>query len=161
MVKRRKDSPPARPRPVAEVVEKILDRCGLRKQRDLFRLYASWEEIVGGRLASHSQVLRLRGGVLEVRVDQAVWMQHLQLQKRYILAAVNRYLGEDLIEDIFWRFGVLEDVAANEHPAAEEEPRPVFGAELEPETEELLQALPDPRLRETFRRLIGEAKGRA
>ncbi|NLC71162.1 MAG: DUF721 domain-containing protein [Desulfuromonadaceae bacterium] len=164
MAKRRTDTPSARPRPVAEVVDRVLDRCGLQKRRFLFGIFASWEEIVGSRLAAHCEPLRLRGGVLEVRVDQAVWMQHLQLQKVKILEAVNRHMGEQMIRDIFWRFGALEGTGEREEELSSAHLPPLSpdtpDGELEGETEHLLQSLADPQLRETFRRLIVRAKER-
>jgi predicted nucleic acid-binding Zn ribbon protein len=146
---------------VSEVVDRILGRYRLQKQYSLFRVLASWEEIVGSRPAAHSRPLRLRGKVLEVRVDQAVWMQHLQLHKNKILAAVNRHLKENPVEDLFWRFGTLEtEDEAPAEPSAAQPPHSVSVGELEKETEELLQSLSDPLLRETFRRLILDARER-
>ena len=161
MVSGKGSVPPIEALPVGKVVTRLLERCGLREKRRLFELVIAWEDIVGSRLAAHSQPLRLRGGVLEVRVDQAVWMQHLHLQKKKILDAVAGYLGESLIRDIFWRFGALEAV---EDPAAPEYAAPDFSSppseELESETEALLQSLPDSELRDRFRRLILDARAR-
>jgi len=161
---RRKSDKSAVPSPVAEVVERLLARCGLKERRFLFRVQAAWAEVVGERLAGHSHPLRLRGGVLEVRVDQAVWMQHLQLEKIKILRAVNHHFGEPPIRDIFWRFGVLEEAVAEDEAAenlSATAPSDVpAGTDLDPETERLLQSLSDPRLRATFRRLILEARQR-
>ncbi len=160
-MKRKAEGDSGPPRAVSEVVDRILGRYRLQKQYALFRVLASWEEIVGSRPAAHSRPLRLRGKVLEVRVDQAVWMQHLQLHKNKILAAVNRHLKENPVEDLFWRFGTLEtEDEAPAEPSAAQPPHSVSVGELEKETEELLQSLSDPLLRETFRRLILDARER-
>ena len=62
----------------------------------------SWEEC--RRAAASIQVLRLRARVLEVRVDQAVWMQHLSCRSAIFLAP-STGIWEKIDEDIFWRSG--------------------------------------------------------
>ena len=64
-------------------------------------------DLVGPTLAVHSQPWRVRGDVLEVRVDHAVWMQQLQLQKSNILQQLNSRLEGDSIRDLFWSFGTI------------------------------------------------------
>ncbi|MBQ7249035.1 MAG: DUF721 domain-containing protein [Deltaproteobacteria bacterium] len=142
-----------RPFAISEVLAQLLEQHGMGQRRRVLELAAAWRDIVGDPLARHCEPLKLRGRVLEVVVDHSVWMQHLQLRKPHIIAAVNRHAQDELIDDIFWRFGTLTPSAPDAPVPAPELP-PANSTPLSPETEALLQALPDASLRRCLRRII-------
>jgi len=104
----------------ASILEELLEQRGMDHKLREYRAWQVWEQVVGGQIARHARPLRLREGVLEVRVDQPIWMQQLQLMAPQILAKLNRTLGEELIRSIFWRRGKLEtrELAAETAPPA-------------------------------------------
>jgi len=73
-----------------------------------YRAWQVWEKVVGPQIARHARPLRIRDRVLEVRVDQPVWMQQLRLMAPQILQRLNQALGEELLSDIYWRRGKVE-----------------------------------------------------
>ena len=142
-----------RPFAISEVLAQLLEQHGMGQRRRVLELAAAWQDIVGLPLARHCEPLKLRGRVLEVIVEHSVWMQQLQLRKPSIIAAVNRHAQGELIDDIFWRFGTLTPPAPETSEPAPELP-PAHSAPLSPETEALLEALPDVSLRRCLRRII-------
>jgi len=108
----------------ASILEGLLEQRGMEQKLREYRAWQIWEQVVGGQIARHARPLRLREGVLEVRVDQPVWMQQLQLMAPQILAKLNRALGEELIRSIYWRRGTLkpEEPPPPPEPAAPELP---------------------------------------
>lgn len=95
------------------LLAELLQQAGLADKLHAYESWRVWDEVVGPQIAAHARPARIRDGVLEVRVDQAVWMQQLQLLKPKILIRLNERLGGEPIADIFWRRGRLE-----ERPAA-------------------------------------------
>ena len=95
------------PHPAGSVLKGLLEQAGFERQIRRFSVFEDWPELVGTKLAEHSQPWKIRGDVLEVRVDHAIWMQQLQLRKAEILREINARLGTDSIRDLFWRFGMV------------------------------------------------------
>lgn len=72
-----------------------------------YQAWTVWDSVVGEQIARRARPLRFREGILEVRVDNAVWMQQLQMLKPKILQKLNAKLPHANIEDIFLRRGTL------------------------------------------------------
>jgi predicted nucleic acid-binding Zn ribbon protein len=121
------------PRPAGSVLKGLLEEAGFVRQMRRFSIFEDWPELVGAKLAEHSQPWRMRGDVLEVRVDHAVWMQQLQLKKTEILLEINARLEADPIRDIFWRFGAVGRTEKDADQALENLPEPPSGSSDEPE----------------------------
>ncbi|MEJ2698369.1 MAG: DUF721 domain-containing protein, partial [Desulfuromonadales bacterium] len=85
------------------LLRQLLGQWGLDRKLREYRAWELWDEVVGPQIAARARPAKLRDGVLEVGVDQAFWMQQLQLMKPKILSSLNARLGEVLIRDIFWR----------------------------------------------------------
>ncbi|MBN2426957.1 MAG: DUF721 domain-containing protein [Deltaproteobacteria bacterium] len=121
MAEKRKNSEP-NPHPAGSILQGLLKEAGFERQIRRFSVFEDWPDLVGPTLAAHSQPWRVRGDVLEVRVDHAVWMQQLQLQKSSILKQLNARLEGDSIRDLFWCFGTIRPSEENSHPASENQP---------------------------------------
>ena len=94
------------------LLRQLLGQWGLDRKVREYRAWEIWDEVVGPQIASRARPVKLRDGVLEVVVDQPVWMQQLQLMKPRILSSLNARLGEALLRDIFWRRGRIEAIKA-------------------------------------------------
>ena len=66
-----------------------------------FAVWTRWGEFVGETLARHVQPVRLRRGVLVVRVDDSTWMQELQFLKHDLRARVNAALERTAVREVF------------------------------------------------------------
>ena len=128
MAEKRKNSEPD-PHPAGSILQGLLKEAGFERQIRRFSVFEDWPDLVGPTLAAHSQPWRVRGDVLEVRVDHAVWMQQLQLQKSNILQQLNSRLEGDSIRDLFWSFGTIRPPAETPNPASENPPEQGSGTE--------------------------------
>ncbi len=99
---------------IGDLLRSLLRQQGLAGKMEEYRAWQVWDAVVGPQIATRARPIRLREGVLEVRVEQAVWMQQLQLMKPQILARLNERLGSAVIKDIFWRRGRLEEMSVNQ-----------------------------------------------
>ena len=55
---------------VSEVLSDVIQKLGLKKRFQEEEIMSAWKEIVGDFLATHSEPLQLRYGILHVRVIQ-------------------------------------------------------------------------------------------
>jgi len=141
----------ARAAAAGALLEQLLQQKGLAGKLHAYRSWLVWDEVVGPQIAAHARPVRIRDGVLEVRVDQAVWMQQLQLLKPKLLARLNERLGGQTIGDIFWRRGALEPAP----PApTTQPPRPPLSAEEIRRIDEIVAPLSEPDLRTHLRSLL-------
>jgi len=85
----------------------VLENQGLTDKFKGYRAWTIWDQVVGPQIARQAVPLRIRSGILEVRVSQAVWMQQLQLLKPQLLARLNARLGDSPLRDIYLRRGNL------------------------------------------------------
>lgn len=92
---------------IGGVLQNLLQQRGMTARLREYRAWQVWNEVVGPQIAAHAQPCGIRDGVLEVKVDQPVWMQQLQLLKPKLLARLNEHLGSPLFRDLFLRRGRL------------------------------------------------------
>lgn len=75
----------------------------------------AWPQVVGERVAKHSQPYRLVNGLLTVRVDSSPWVSELVHMQPKILAAIQKTCPEGGIRDLRFVQGSLND--NNDHSA--------------------------------------------
>jgi len=98
--------------PLGDILEQYLTERGLGERLHKYRAFSCWKQAVGPQIAAQTQPLRIRDGILEVRVAHPVWMQQLQLLKPRILARLAEHLGPDAIRDLYLRQGRVEGTQA-------------------------------------------------
>ena len=59
-----------------------------------------WPELVGSRIAGHSQAVSYRQGTLIVEVDGSAWMHELGVLKRQLMRTLNRELGPNTVREL-------------------------------------------------------------
>lgn len=120
-----------------------------------YRTWQIWDEAVGPQIAARARPVRIRDGVLEIRVDQPIWMQQLQLMKPKILARLNDRLGGAILRDLFLRQGKNAPPPASpplpQPPAWLNQP---LDATEQAEIEAALNSLDDPELKERLRQVL-------
>lgn len=152
---RQKRPPMKKAAAAGALLGQFLQQAGLAGKLHAYESWLVWDEVVGPLIAEHARPARIRDGVLEVRVDQAVWMQQLQLMKPKILTRLNERLGGEPIRDIFWRRGRAEERPAAS-PAGNERPwleRSLDGAE-QARIEAAIAPLDDAELRARLRAIL-------
>jgi hypothetical protein len=101
-----------------DLLDRLLQGWGLDERLRQYRALLLWNEVVGPQIAARTRPERIRDGILEVSVDQPVWMQQLQLLKPQLLGKLNAQLGEACLRDIFLKRGkVTAQPAAATGPA--------------------------------------------
>ncbi|MFA5516376.1 MAG: DUF721 domain-containing protein [Desulfuromonadales bacterium] len=151
-----KDKRPALKRAVAvgDLIISLLRQQGLESKIEEYRAWLVWDSVVGPQIAPRARPVRIREGVLEVRVEQAVWMQQLQLMKPQILSRLNTRLGNALIKDIFWRRGRIEPSPGEKKPEGPDWRCVILDREEEAVIEKAAAAIPDPELRQSLQQLF-------
>lgn len=83
------------PRPLAGALPGVLER--VLPDTLLARAAVSWERAVGAEIASHSEPVSERQGVVTVACDSSIWAHELTLMHDELVAALRRELpGEEL-----------------------------------------------------------------
>lgn len=141
------------PAAAGALLENLVQGLGIAGRLQQYQAWQVWDAVVGPQVAAHARPSRIRDGVLEVRVDQAVWMQQLQLLKPKILAALEQRLGAGIIRDIFWRHGAIPPVAAPSRSEGAPVLPPLAPADSA-RIELLLAGLADDDLRRSLRFLL-------
>lgn len=157
---KRSDRPRMRhPASAGDLIQQVLQQRGLEGKVEEYRAWQVWDEVVGPQIARRARPIRIRDGVLEVRVDQPVWMQQLQLLKPRILTRLNAALGKELLRDLFLRRGAIDQAPTQ---AATEPPPAWLQIQLSEadhrEIETSLAAIADPELRAGLRALLRRQK---
>ena len=86
--------------PVGQILARVMKGLGLEDKLRERELIENWPNIVGPEIARFSQALRVRGGVLYLKVDSPAWGQELHFLKPQLLERVNESCGPGLIKDI-------------------------------------------------------------
>lgn len=134
------------------IANDLLSSQGYGRKLKEHQAWLVWEKVVGPQIAHHAKPLRIRDGVLEVRVDQPIWMQQLRMMAPQILQRLNQALGEELIRELFWKRGQLPEEIPQEPPF-----RPPKAALDQHEEEKIaasLAAIEDEDLQESLRRAM-------
>lgn len=141
---------------IGSLLRQVLDSQGVGDRLSRYQAWLVWDKIVGEQIARRARPLRLREGVLEVKVDHPVWMQQLQMLKPKILQKLNQQLPNAHIEDIYLRRGSHAPQKQPQLPT----PTPAKWRNQKLEQEDLeiieksLQGLEDTELQDELRRLF-------
>jgi hypothetical protein len=138
--------PSGHPSAVGDVLGRVLQRVDPEQQLRVYRIWTFWNDEVGDLIARRAQPARFRDGVLFVTVASHSWMQELRFMKDSIRDRLNARLGANLVRDIFFISGSVED-----------EPEVAQPADVDPMPAEPLIALPqiaDAALAEAFSRAL-------
>ena len=82
------------------VLNSALKEAGIEKAVAQNRALIVWKKVVGDKIATNTDPVNIRNGVLIVRVSSSTWRQELLLKKSNILEKLNKYLKKEIIKDI-------------------------------------------------------------
>ncbi len=156
-----------RPETVASLVERVLNRPGLRTRYLREKLFRQWEKVVGAGLLDKCRPLKIRGGILYLEVKSNAWAHQLIYEQECIITRVNELVGELLVTGIHCRIargGRLGELSA-QTAAAGAVPSPDYAVWVSDEErkrweEELAARVGDPELRELLLHLRCRCVGR-
>ena len=129
---------------VVDVLGDVLKRVDPEQQMRVYSIWNFWGEEVGELIARRAQPSHFRNGILFVTVATQSWMQELQFMKEKIRERLNARLGVELVRDIFFVSGKIDDAPQ----AAPRETRPAGRALVS------LPPIADPALANAFTRVV-------
>jgi predicted nucleic acid-binding Zn ribbon protein len=88
------------PRSVRAGLDRVVKRMGGPSLDALNVVFGRWTEIVGEQIAAHTHPLALRGGALEVAVDDPAWAPELRFLEARILERLSAVLGDVRVDRI-------------------------------------------------------------
>ncbi|HEY2799265.1 MAG TPA: DUF721 domain-containing protein [Chthoniobacterales bacterium] len=98
--------PPDRAKPIRDLLPKVMQKLGLKERLQESEVLGAWKAMVGDFIASHSQPIALREGILYVHVLQPALHYELdRVNKREILRKLKRRFGPRVIRDLRFRLG--------------------------------------------------------
>jgi hypothetical protein len=134
------------------VLDKSLKRLNLSPRLEEYGVWPIWNDTVGATIARNAQPEKIRNGTLFVKVSTPVWMQQLQYMKEMIAEKLNQRLGGEIVKNVFFVIGRLEThIVEPDAGARATSPGVPAGPNCD---DELLQSIPDPDIRQAFKRLL-------
>jgi hypothetical protein len=104
-MKKPKKGRKAEPEPLSSILARIGRIAGLPLDPEARKIWETWEDAVGRKIAKNAQPEAIKGGLLIVAVASAPWAQELEFLKKEICERVNRSVGKDVITDIRFKVG--------------------------------------------------------
>ena len=87
-------------RSAAELVSRFVDTVAVDRADGTTRIVRAWSEVVGAKLAAHSDIVDIRNGALYVRVDHPAWLQLMQLRGEEIRKRIAKRAPELAIREL-------------------------------------------------------------
>jgi predicted nucleic acid-binding Zn ribbon protein len=95
--------------PIGEIIAHLRRTTGLGAQLEIARIWEWWDEAVGPHIAPHARPYSVRGGILRVHADSAVWMHKCSYKKWDIIRHINKQARKPIITDLFLTLNPDED----------------------------------------------------
>ncbi len=88
------------PEQIGKILTKNLRNLGIERRLKEENIVLNWSRLVGERIASRANPLRVRDSILFVSVENASWRNELFFMKRKIIEELNRSVRGNVIRDI-------------------------------------------------------------
>jgi len=86
-----------------DAIEQLIRAYGFQDKLLETTLIDSWESVVGGVYAAHTENLKVKNRTLFVRIDSPALRQELAMQKTGLLKKLNQKTGKKVIDEIVFR----------------------------------------------------------
>jgi predicted nucleic acid-binding Zn ribbon protein len=73
-----------------QVLEMVLQRLHISADNPKVAVGMNWRDIIGPRLFPHVKIVDIKGKTLVLRADHPSWAQIAMMQKKKVLAGINR-----------------------------------------------------------------------
>ncbi|MCH8556039.1 MAG: DUF721 domain-containing protein [Schleiferiaceae bacterium] len=85
---------------IGSAIQAFLKESGLDIKMQEAQLSSYWDQVLSGSVASATQSLKVKDGVLVVRLESSVARKELLLRKAEVIAALNEKMGFSYLTDI-------------------------------------------------------------
>ncbi len=97
---------PDRAARLSDLLPKVMQKLGLKERLQEHDVLAAWKNVAGEFIATHSQPISLRDGILYVHVLQPALHYELErVNKPQILRKLKQRFGARVIRDLRFRLG--------------------------------------------------------
>ncbi len=91
------------PKPISGVLDTLLQQLGIETKIKQYGVVDLWSKLVGEQIARVTQVEKVEGCVVFVRVTAAPWRTELIFRKKEILEKIHTAMNSETIKDIRFR----------------------------------------------------------
>ncbi len=88
------------PAPIRAALVELAAGWGVERPLETAQIFSCWEEVVGSELASRCRPTSLRGGVLRVRMESAIWASEIRYLGEEIVGRINRAVGTNVVSEL-------------------------------------------------------------
>jgi predicted nucleic acid-binding Zn ribbon protein len=155
-----------RPEHIGSILKQLFQDQKWEKNIEASLPLLRWQEIVGSQLARQTQPEFLKDGVLQVRVENSVWLNHLRFLGEELRQKLNKEMPSLEIKELRFRQGTLDKVQSKP-PSTGSHATADFKKEAEPrqplsqEQRRLLETISDPELRDNLETLLTKQRQRS
>ncbi|MFP4153175.1 MAG: DUF721 domain-containing protein [Alkalispirochaeta sp.] len=120
-----------------DLIARFVESIGIHDEIGVVPFVRAWPRIAGADLAAHSQILDIRNGALLLGVDHPGWLQRINMERRRIIAAVQREFPA--LEVRYLHLTVIERLDPSVQPSIEERTASGTGESRRSGTEEAVR----------------------
>lgn len=133
---------------------------GMESPIESARIFSSWDRIVGPEVAARCRPTSLKGGVLKVRTESAVWASEFRYLSADVIRRINSDLGAQIVREVkpWVRPGVGENGPMPKRFMPSPPATTKSSAEAAKQAAEVARGVKDPQLSEALRRALLAAK---
>ncbi len=88
---------------IAEVIRQYLQEMQIERKIKEVGLTSEWEEVVGKIIASKTEKITIRDGIMYVHIRSSVVKSELMMIREELVRALNEKAGEELIKGIVFK----------------------------------------------------------
>ncbi|MEA2021974.1 MAG: DUF721 domain-containing protein [Candidatus Caldatribacteriota bacterium] len=89
--------------PIKHILDSFLKKNKLEQKIKGYQTVYNWVQVVGKKIAGHSQPIKIQGQTLFLKVESNVWANELNIRRGEIINKINSKAGEEIINDIRFR----------------------------------------------------------
>ncbi len=93
------------PKPISDILDDFLKNRTQNNRRSPWHVEDAWKASVGKKISKHTAPISFNNKRLVVNVDSSMWLYQLGFLKEGILSKLKSALGENDIEDIYFKIG--------------------------------------------------------
>lgn len=140
---------------IKNVLNQTMEELGLKRGIENAKALTCWEEVVGDKIAAHSQAFKVKKGTLFVTTTSPTWAQELSLMRKELIKKINKHTTQDKIYEIrFVARGVNPKDKSDFNKNLESlENTPLTKVDIN-EIEKTIAELKDQELKERLKRVL-------
>ena len=92
-----------KPKPLGDVLDRLIDRLGLRDKIRETEAVETWAELAGPDINRRTESAWMRGDRLFVKITSPAWRHELHMSRKKWLEKLNDRLEEPFVEEIIFR----------------------------------------------------------